>query len=99
MIEEIISKTKLINFDDLIKKLEKQIKNTLTNKEKSYIFTDMNIDKRFLHLGDNKWDLRENHPYSKVHLSINEIYTDQKIEEEIQKTKIDSEIKSFVEEK
>ena len=98
IIQGILTKSKETNFDDIIKKLETKTNQTFTAKKKSYIFTDMNIDKRFIHLGDNIWDLRENHPYSKVHLPINEIYADQKKEEEIKKTKIDSEMKSFVEE-
>ncbi len=96
-IEIIITKNKKeMSFDQIAKQLSKRTGNEYNSGEISAIFTDLNIDKRFIHLGDNIWDLRINHPYEKVHLPINEIYENQKAEEAKVTTKIDSDVKSFV---
>ena len=38
------------------------------------------MDGRFVNLGDNQWDLRTNQTYDKVHIDMNDVYSD--IEEE-----------------
>lgn len=47
----------------------------------SYFYTDLTLDGRFITLGENIWDLRENHSFEKVHIDMNEIYSES--EEEI----------------
>lgn len=34
------------------------------------------MDGRFVNLGDNTWDLRKNNTYDKVHIDINDVYSD-----------------------
>ncbi|MGL4383563.1 MAG: DNA-directed RNA polymerase subunit delta, partial [Bacilli bacterium] len=41
----------------------------------SDFYTDILLDSRFVTLGENKWDLRENHSFDKVHIDMNDIYT------------------------
>lgn len=50
-------------------------------EEISSFYTDLTLDGRFITLGDSVWDLRENHSFDKVHIDMNEIYSD--TEEEI----------------
>lgn len=47
----------------------------------SKFYTNLTLDGRFVTLGDNTWDLRENQTYDKVHIDVNDVYSD--IEEEI----------------
>ncbi len=48
----------------------------------SEFYTQITFDKRFINIGDNKWDLRERHPYDKVHISMSDIYTEIEEDEE-----------------
>ena len=56
----------------------------LTDAEKadniSNFYTGLSLDGRFVNLGDNEWDLRANQTYDKVHIDMNDVYSD--IEEE-----------------
>ncbi|MDF9866529.1 DNA-directed RNA polymerase subunit delta [Bacilli bacterium PM5-3] len=42
----------------------------------SSFYTDLSLDGRFITLGDNVWDLRENNSFDKVHIDMNDIYSD-----------------------
>lgn len=42
----------------------------------SPFYTDLSLDGRFITLGDNVWDLRENNSFDKVHIDMNDIYSD-----------------------
>lgn len=65
-------------FNEVAEKLE------LTTEQKadaiSNFYTNLSLDGRFVNLGDNQWDLRTNQTYDKVHIDMNDVYTD--IEEE-----------------
>jgi len=39
-------------------------------------YTNLSLDGRFVTLGDNKWDLRSRHTFDKVHIDMNDVYTD-----------------------
>jgi DNA-directed RNA polymerase subunit delta len=39
-------------------------------------YTDLTLDGRFVNLGNNTWDLRENQSYDKVHIDMNDVYSD-----------------------
>lgn len=45
----------------------------------SGFYTDISLDGRFITLGENVWDLRENHSFDKVHIDMNDIYSDEDI--------------------
>lgn len=70
------------SFTDLFNELA--LKLELTPEQKadaiSNFYTNLSLDGRFVNLGDNQWDLRTNQTYDKVHIDMNDVYTD--IEEE-----------------
>lgn len=39
-------------------------------------YTDLTLDGRFVILTDNNWDLRSRHTYDKVHMDMNEVYSE-----------------------
>lgn len=67
-------------------KLWTEVSNVLsmTEEEKeqniSKFYTKLTLDERFVLLEDNNWDLRERQSFDKVHIDMNEIYSE--IEEE-----------------
>jgi DNA-directed RNA polymerase subunit delta len=67
-----------INFVELFDKIAKDLE--LTDEEKKSrigrFYTDMTLDGRFVALTDNMWDLRSRHTYDKVHIDVNDVYSD-----------------------
>ena len=43
----------------------------------SKFYTALSLDGRFITLGDNTWDLRSRYTFDKVHIDMNEVYTDE----------------------
>ena len=39
-------------------------------------YTSLSLDGRFITLGDNTWDLRLRYTFDKVHIDMNEVYSD-----------------------
>ena len=39
-------------------------------------YTEISLDGRFVGLTDNTWDLRSRHTYDKVHIDVNDVYTE-----------------------
>jgi DNA-directed RNA polymerase subunit delta len=58
----------------------------LTEEDKvnrvSYFYTQLTLDGRFVTLGENVWDLRIRHTFDKVHIDMNEVYSED--EEELE---------------
>ena len=58
----------------------------LTQEDKvarvSYFYTQLTLDGRFVTLGENVWDLRIRHTLDKVHIDMNEVYSED--EEELE---------------
>lgn len=75
-------KGEIIKFSDLFNEVALRLE--LTDAEKadniSNFYTSLSLDGRFVNLGDNEWDLRANQTYDKVHIDMNDVYSD--IEEE-----------------
>lgn len=67
-----------LQFDYLWKEVGKVCNLTSEELEEniSSFYTDLSLDGRFITLGDLIWDLREKHSFDKVHIDMNEIYTD-----------------------
>lgn len=64
----------------------------------SNFYTNLSLDERFVLLEDNTWDLRERQSFEKVHIDMNDVYSE--VEEEEKELKEDEEeeedeIKSF----
>lgn len=46
-------------------------------------YTDLSLDGRFVTLTDNFWDLRIHHTFDKVHIDMNEVYSEVEESDEI----------------
>ena len=55
----------------------------------SNFYTNLSLDERFVLLEDNTWDLRERQSFDKVHIDMNDIYSE--IDEEEKELKEDEE--------
>ena len=42
----------------------------------SDFYTDLSLDERFVLLEDNTWDLRERQSFDKVHIDMNDVYSE-----------------------
>lgn len=71
-----------MNFQELYHEITKKLE--LTDEESlakiAQFYTNLSLDGRFVTLGNNEWDLRKNQTYDKVHIDMNDVYSD--IEEE-----------------
>ena len=56
----------------------------------SHFYTNLTLDERFVLLEDNTWDLRERQSFDKVHIDMNDIYSE--IDEEEKELKEDEEV-------
>ena len=61
------------------------------NEYISSFYTSLTLDERFVLLEDNTWDLRERQSFDKVHIDMNDVYTE--IDEEEKELKEDEEEK------
>ncbi|MFA5421719.1 MAG: DNA-directed RNA polymerase subunit delta [Bacilli bacterium] len=55
----------------------------------SRFYTNLSMDGRFVALPDNFWDLRSNHTFDKVHIDMNDVYTEVETIEEIDEEEIE----------
>ena len=46
-------------------------------KRASKFYTALSLDGRFITLGDNTWDLISRYTFDKVHIDMNEVYSDE----------------------
>ena len=81
---------RMMNFLELFKDVCKRLE---FNDEQacdriSNFYTNLTLDGRFVNLGDNEWDLRSNQTYDKVHIDMNDVYTEME-EEAIANTDIE----------
>ena len=60
------------------------------NEYISQFYTSLTLDERFVLLEDNTWDLRNRQSFAKVHIDMNDVYTE--IEEEEKELKEDEEV-------
>jgi len=73
-----------INFYELWEKVKEELAKVLEQEEMinieediSFFYTNLTLDGRFVNVGENKWNLRENVTFDKVHLDPNEVYTEE----------------------
>lgn len=58
------------------------------------LYTSLSLDGRFVTLTDNTWDLRTRHTYAKVHIDVNDVYTEvEESEEDSEENEEDGELK------
>ena len=74
----LVSSKKSLTFVELGAMVSKNLE--MTDEEKSArlgnFYTDLSLDGRFVALTDNTWDLRARHTYAKVHIDVNDVYSD-----------------------
>lgn len=46
------------------------------------LYTSLSLNGKFVTLTDNTWDLRSRHTYAKVHIDVNDVYTEVEESEE-----------------
>lgn len=80
--EVLVKQKKPMDFSKMWNDVSKTLEMSRDEKDKyiSVFYTQLSIDERFVLLEDNQWDLREKHKFDKVHIDMNDIYTE--IEEE-----------------
>lgn len=52
-------------------------------------YTDLSLDGRFVTLPDNYWDLRVHHTFDKVHIDMNDVYSDVEATDEIDEEELE----------
>ena len=65
-----------------------------SNEYISDFYTSLTLDERFVLLEDNTWDLRERQSFDKVHIDMNDIYSE--IDEEEKELKEDEEVEDDI---
>ena len=80
-----------LSFVDLADKIAVALEMNEEEKKQKLgaLYTSLSLDGRFVTLKDNTWDLRSRHTYEKVHIDVNDVYTE--IEEAAKENKEDSE--------
>lgn len=72
------SHKKETTFKDLYDAIAKEL--SMDDQEKmghlGEFYTELTLDGRFVALTDNVWDLRARHTYDKVHIDVNDVYSD-----------------------
>jgi DNA-directed RNA polymerase subunit delta len=73
-----------IAFSELYNRIAKDLEMTDDEKKARVgrFYTDMTLDGRFVALTDGMWDLRARHTYDKVHIDVNDVYSDVEAEDE-----------------
>ena len=69
---------KEMKFVDLWNKVREdlEIGNDEVEQRIGRFYTDLSMSGNFVTLGDNVWDLRVRHTYDKVHIDVNDVYSD-----------------------
>ncbi|MCI1245664.1 MAG: DNA-directed RNA polymerase subunit delta [Bacilli bacterium] len=76
---EEISKAKgPVSFKNLYETITKDLEMSDEEKKEHIgrFYTDISLDGHFVALPDGMWDLRANHTYEKVHIDVNDVYSD-----------------------
>ena len=66
-----------LKFADLWERVQKELELTPEEAEAriGHFYSDLSLaGSTFVVLGDNVWDLRSRHPYSKVHIEMKDVY-------------------------
>ncbi len=74
----LIAEGKELKFADLWGKVKADLEITPEEEEHRIgrFYTDLSMSGRFVVLGENVWDLRTRHTYDKVHIDVNDVYSD-----------------------
>lgn len=74
----LIAEGKELKFADLWGKVKADLEITPEEEEHRIgrFYTDLSMSGRFVVLGENVWDLRTRHTYDKVHIDVNDVYSE-----------------------
>ena len=74
----LIEAQKPVSFTDLWEKVKEELEITPEEEPSriGHFYTDLSLNGRFVVLTGNIWDLRERHTYDKVHIDVNDVYTE-----------------------
>jgi len=69
---------KEMKFADLWTKVKEDLQIAAEEEERriGHFYTDLSMSGDFVVLGENIWDLRSRHTYDKVHIDVNDVYSD-----------------------
>lgn len=69
---------KEMKFADLWGKVKEDLEISPEEEERriGHFYTDLSMSGDFVVLGENVWDLRSRHTYDKVHIDVNDVYSD-----------------------
>ena len=82
-----------INNDQLLKLMTFGMNEEEAEQNISKFYTKLTLDERFVLLEDNTWDLRERQSFDKVHIDMNDIYSE--IEEEEKEMEVEKQEERF----
>lgn len=93
--DEVKKNRKAMTFGDLYALVVKDLAMSEDEKKRMIgeFYTEMTLDGRFVALTDNSWDLRARHTYEKVHIDVNDVYSD--VEEGEEDEEDEEEAKAF----
>ena len=82
--EIVKSANKAVKFQDIWSKIvaEQGYTEEEAARQIGRFYTNLSLDGRFVTLGENTWDLRVNHTFDKVHIDMNDVYTEDEEEDE-----------------
>lgn len=76
--EVVVAHKKEMTFTEIYEAVAAQLKMS-DDEKKSHLggfYTELTLDGRFVAMTDNVWDLRSRHTYDKVHIDVNDVYSD-----------------------
>lgn len=81
--EVMTKKKKAIAFVKLWDEVTQALEMNEMQKEEAiaHFYSDLSLDTRFLHVGDNKWDLRNRHTFNETVIDTSSLIIDDEVEE------------------
>lgn len=80
----VVEQKNQVSFSDIWKHIVKtlELSDSEAETKVARFYTNLMLDGRFVDLGDNVWDLRAKHTFDKVHIDMNDVYSEVEEEEE-----------------
>ena len=74
----VVAHKKEMTFTEIFEAVAAELKMSEEEKKNHLgaFYTELTLDGRFVAMTDNVWDLRARHTYDKVHIDVNDVYSD-----------------------
>ena len=84
--ELMLKKKKAVNFYKLWQEVSevKGFEEAEKEEKESLFYTNITLHGRFITVGENNWDLRSRHKFDEVHIDMNDIYSEEEEESEVE---------------